>query len=185
MQRELNFEIGFWHPFGPHCDETPAEIIERKRKEIRDNGWTLWSFQYRTPETLKAWYSEIIKQRPKYVLVFCSDGTGAKSPKGKTVRCRNYIPITALKSEKIPLNVKVLHHLGDKPKGSAFIIQDIIYPVTSKLETAQWLYQNKKWRSDKIPTRSEYLIRTGRGEPLRKFRAILILKPPYLAEVTM
>jgi hypothetical protein len=28
------FDIGFWHPFGPHGGETPEDIIERKRAEI-------------------------------------------------------------------------------------------------------------------------------------------------------
>lgn len=183
MQRELNFEIGFWHPFGPHCDETPAEIIERKRKEIRDHGWTLWSFQYRTPETLKSWYGEISKRKPKNVLVFCSDGAGAQSPKSKTKYCHYYIPVDSLQKKKIPSSIKVPHPLGEKIYGSAFIVKDIVYPVDFKTAPIQWLYQSKEWRSDRLPTRSEYLIRSGKGEPMRKFRAILELQAPYLAEI--
>ena len=42
--------IGFWHPFGVHGGETREHIIKRKRSEIENNGWTLWSFQYRKDE---------------------------------------------------------------------------------------------------------------------------------------
>ena len=180
---KIKFEIGFWHPFGPHCDEMPDEIIARKRQEIKNNGWTLWSFKYRKLDTLKAWYEEILKEKPRNALVFCSDGVGAKSPKGRKAYCQNYIPVNDNKSQKVPSNIKVLHHLGERSRGTAFVIQDIIYPVDYKLETVQWLYQKQEWRNDKIPTRSEYLIKAGKGELMRKYRAILVLKPPYLAQI--
>ena len=35
----LKFEIGFWHPFGPHGGETPEQIINRKQNEIDENHW--------------------------------------------------------------------------------------------------------------------------------------------------
>ncbi|MFH1088782.1 MAG: hypothetical protein V1719_02990 [Patescibacteria group bacterium] len=180
---KLKFEIGFWHPFGPHAGESAEEIIKRKQQEIKDNGWTLWSFQYRTPETLGAWHNEIIQKKPKKVLVFCSDGVGAKSPKSQTKYCRNYTPINTIKSEKIPSAIKVPHPMGKKTKGSAFIVKDIIYPVDYEMTPVQWLYQSKEWRGDKLPTRSEYLVRPGQGELMRKFRVILELQAPYLAEI--
>ena len=49
---DLKFQIGFWHPFGPHAGESAEEIITRKRHEIEKNSWTIWSFQFR--KTLRA-----------------------------------------------------------------------------------------------------------------------------------
>jgi hypothetical protein len=63
------FEYGFWHPFGQHGRETPSDIINRKCREIERNGWTLWSFQYRTPER----HREMSGVRGS-VFVFCSRG---------------------------------------------------------------------------------------------------------------
>ena len=62
------FELGFWHPFGEHGRESPLDIIHRKRSEIEKNGWTLWSFQYRTPETLRDWCRELSATKSGEVL---------------------------------------------------------------------------------------------------------------------
>jgi len=59
MEKYSEFEIGFWHPFGDHASEKPGDIITRKQGEINKNGWTLWSFQRRTRETMGAWFKEI------------------------------------------------------------------------------------------------------------------------------
>ncbi|MGD1004657.1 MAG: hypothetical protein ABR887_04480 [Methanoregulaceae archaeon] len=55
------FEIGFWHPFGVHAKESRDEILSRKLQELKSNGWTFWSFQYR--KTLEKWY-ENKKNKP-------------------------------------------------------------------------------------------------------------------------
>jgi hypothetical protein len=54
-----DFELGFWHPFGSHDSGSPEDIINRKRSETEKNGWSLWSFQYRRPESLNEWYREL------------------------------------------------------------------------------------------------------------------------------
>src|SRR5208283_2876098 len=85
------FELAFWHPFGPHGRETPHEIIERKRTEIASNGWTLWFFQHRL--MLDDWHSQLSAASPHAVFVFCSDGRGAVDPaRGKiaTTNCQRY-----------------------------------------------------------------------------------------------
>src|SRR5215813_9924253 len=74
-----DFEFGFWHPFGQHGRESPLGILRRKRGEAERNGWTLWSFQYRTPETLAAWHRELSSASGP-VLVFCSRGISAIDP---------------------------------------------------------------------------------------------------------
>lgn len=72
------FDIAMWHPFGPHGLESADQILERKKKEISANGWTLWSFQYRRPEVLAAWSAELTRStRPA---VFCSSSKNAVDP---------------------------------------------------------------------------------------------------------
>jgi hypothetical protein len=76
------FKIGFWHPFGQHGQESPESIIDRKREEIRLNGWTLWSFQHR--RTLEALRQEILAVGDPPIFVFCSDSP-KDIPSGRSV----------------------------------------------------------------------------------------------------
>ena len=91
-----DFELGFWHPFGSHGRESPEDIISRKRSETDKNGWTLWSFQYRRPEALDAWYRELSFAKPRGpVVVFCSMGHSAIDPDRpgtltRTANCMRY-----------------------------------------------------------------------------------------------
>jgi len=62
------FQIGFWHPFGPHGGERVEEILERKSRETKANGWTLWSFQRR--RALDDWHREVREASPDAVYVF-------------------------------------------------------------------------------------------------------------------
>jgi hypothetical protein len=176
----LKFEIGFWHPFGPHAGETAEEIIKRKREEIIKNGWTLWSFQFR--KTLKLWHQEIKKTNPKNVLVFCSEGTGSKDPKSESKYCNYYIPVNGYEPKEVPKSVRVPHPMGNKNKGSAFIVKNIIYPTDYETTPIEWL-KDGQWQNTQLPSRPEYLIKSGSGQPMRKIRAILELEPPYLAEI--
>ncbi len=176
----LEFEVGFWHPFGTHAGETAIEIIERKRDEINKNGWTLWSFQFR--KTLKSWYGEIKKINPSRVLVFCSEGNSAIDPIGEMKYCNYYLPVDEVESKKIPQEIKIPHPMGRKTKGSAFVVKNIIFPINSEVVPIEW-FKDNEWQTRTLPTRPEYLIRPGVGHDMRKFRAILELKAPYLAEV--
>jgi hypothetical protein len=178
--KNLKFKIGFWHPFGPHAGETHEEIIIRKRDEIKKNGWTLWSFQFRN--TLNLWYQEIQKNKPNNVLVFCSQGKGARDPISKCKKCDYFIPINKNKKVKIPATIEIPHPMGQKTQASAFIVKNIIYPADYKITKIRW-FKDKKWQTKPLPTRSEYLIKSGNGKPMRSIRAILELKYPYLAEV--
>ena len=72
---DYKFELGFWHPFGPHGGETPQSIVARNCRQIAANGWTLWSFQYRTRKTFDDWSRELARVSAK-VPVFCSNGKG-------------------------------------------------------------------------------------------------------------
>lgn len=140
--KNIKFEIGFWHPFGPHAGETAEDIIERKREEIKRNDWTLWSFQFRN--SLAAWFSEIEKIKPNSVLVFCSEGKGARDPLGEKKYCTYFTPVGENIRTPIPNDVKVPHPMGGKNRGSAFIVENIIYPASFEMTSIEWL-KNGEW----------------------------------------
>jgi len=186
------FDMAFWHPFGPHGRETPEEIIERKRDEIEKNGWTLWSFQHRL--MLNDWHREVSTAKLNAVFAFCSYGRGAVDPAREgtpnmCVDCQSYRFVDEEDAvwHPMPHPVRVPHPFRPGQKlASAFVVQRILSPVesTSPL-AAEWFSPQKgPWCQSGIPTRGEYLIRQGGKIPLRKVRAVLELKPPYLAVVS-
>lgn len=181
MNQFPKFEIGFWHPFGPHADESPDEIIKRKQSEIRNNGWTLWSFQFRN--SLSMWFEEIEKTKPNHMLVFCSESRGAADPIGERRFCSKFKLVNDDAIETIPSQIKIPHPLGKKAKASAFIVKQIIDAVDFKRIPIMWFRTNGQWETSPLPTRPEYLIKPGDGGVMRPVRAILVLKYPYLSEV--
>lgn len=175
------FEMGFWHPLGAHGGEMPHEILKRKLDEIQMNGWTLWSFQFRHTNSL--WFKEIEKFKPHNVIVFCSEGKGAKYDKGEIREHKYYRPVDNNEYNNIPETIKVT--LPSKAKrGTAFIVKNIIISnsVYDKMPV-KWITKNEVWRTDRIPTRGVYLIQAGSGEHIRNYRAILELQHPYIAEI--
>lgn len=183
----VTLKIGFWHPFGSHAGEDRCEILERKKGEIAKNGWTLWSFQHRTQETLGIWLDEVqrkkrAKKRVK-IYVYCSAGKGSKDTKSRPKYCSYYIPINSLQEKKIPSKIKVPHPMKGKSKtGTAFMVKHIIYPDTKKRIAVEW-YKDGKWEKRKLPTRPEYLIKRGKGALMPEYSVILELEYPYLAVV--
>jgi hypothetical protein len=181
------FELGFWHPFGPHCGESRDEITDRKRREIESNGWTLWCFQHR--RMLDDFARELSSARPQEVLVFCSNGTNAVDPAAglhsKTFECTQYKMFGADKCQ--PIQGFRVFHPSSSPKrrlASAFVVQEIYYPIKlPRRPCAEWFRKDGSWCPQEVPTRGEYLIRRGGTVPLRDIRAILVLRPPYLALV--
>jgi hypothetical protein len=186
------FTLAFWHPFGPHGREMPKEIIERKRKEIDVNGWTLWSFQHRP--MLIDWKRELVSAQPDAVFAFCSEGRGAIDPAREgtlstTINCQSYRFITDGETQwrSVPRGVRVPHPFRPGKKlASAFIVKRIIYPVEPfQLPPVEWFSPGKgPWCQAAVPTRPEYLIRQGGTIAMKGVSAILELKPPYLAVVS-
>lgn len=179
------FQIGFWHPFGPHGQESAEKILDRKRKEIAENGWTLWSFQRR--RVLDAWHNHIMATGPDVVYVFCSEGSGAADPPNEPVPCRSYRLVGQAAWNPLPEGVRVPHPFRPGQKeASAFVVKRVVYPVAPlELPSVEWFSLKKgPWRRDRVPTRGEYLIRAGKGERIRSFRAVLILQEPYVAVVS-
>jgi hypothetical protein len=183
-----DFEFGFWHPFGQHGREGPSDILRRKRSEAERNGWTLWSFQYRTPQTLAAWRRELSSSSGP-VLVFCSRGISAIDPdrpggQAITSDCTRYCWPDDRKWRPIPELIRVPHPFGPgKRVASAFVVRGV-HDLVERFKplAIEWLSRGK-WRADPLPTRPEYLIRRGGDMVMRDVRAILELGPPYLAVV--
>ena len=87
----------------------------------------------------------------------------------------------------MPPEVRIPHPFRPSAKqkrASAFVVQRIIYPVKFNGPELEWLDKDGDWRHGSVPSRGEYLIRPGGDKPMRSVRAVLELKPPYLAIVT-
>ena len=183
MKNKVKFKIGFWHPFGVAAGEPRDCIISRKKREIKKNGWTLWSFQNRPDKTMNLWRNEI-KKHGKNVFVFCSDSKGARDPKGKVFYAKQFRFANSDKWKDVPSSIKIPHPFGKKDRASAFIIKAIHEPEKIKTpEGIKWLCMDERWREDRLPTRGEYLIKSVGRCKLRKIYQILELAPPYLAVI--
>jgi hypothetical protein len=189
-----DFELGFWHPFGSHGRESPEDIISRKRSETEKNGWTLWSFQYRRPESLDEWYRQLsFAKTRRPVVVFCSMGASAVDPDRpgaltRTADCREYrfIGHDDGSWRPVPPLIRVPHPFGPRNTvASAFVVRRVHHPIKLfQPPLVEWFSQ-KKWHENAIPTRPEYLIRRGGKIAMRNIRAVLELEPPYLAVVKL
>ena len=184
------FKIAFWHPFGPHGEEEPDDIIQRKKEEIELNGWTLWSFQHR--RMLKKWYSKLPLEDSENIYAFCSNSKNPKEPKsGKTMDSTHYKLVGTEEWKTMPKCIRSPHPYGKNKYASAFVVRKVIHPVGKSFpHTIAWLGKDETWRyctrknCDPLPTRGEYLIRRrreGASLPKRGISAVLELKPPYLA----
>jgi len=187
MMSHSDFQFAIWHPFGPHGRESAEQIIQRKRREIQANGWTLWSFQNRRAEVLEEW-SRILSA-VKGPVVFCSNSPGALDPSdtgtpAEGTHCRSYRLACTEAWLPLPEALKVPHPFkGEKKYASAFVVRQIVHPVEPfPSPTVQW-FSKGEWLDTSVPTRGEYLIRRGGSARMRPVRAVLELQPPFLATV--
>ena len=183
-----DFQIAFWHPFGPHDRESAEEIIARKRSEIENNGWTFWSFQRRNTDE---WKRVLSIARGQPVFVFCSEGKGAIDParegsNSQPISCRSYCFAPAGNWVPMPDKIKVPHPFRpNKSLASAFIVERIFHPIEEfSSPSVEWLRKSSGWDQSKVPTRGEYLIRRGGINRMRRVRAVLELKSPFLATLS-
>jgi hypothetical protein len=170
-----------------------SEIIDRKRAEIRANGWTLWSFAYRS--MLTDWQRQLDGSTQDGVFAFCSEGKGAVDPVREgslstAINCPRYrfvddVDDNDTKWLPMPDGVRVPHPFqpGGKKRASAFVVQQIVCPVEQfERPAVEWFSPNKgPWCNTQIPTRGVYLIRQGGAAAMRSVRAVLELRPRYLA----
>jgi hypothetical protein len=177
------FEIAFWHPFGPHAGEPTDKIIERKRAEIQKNGWTLWSFQLRL--MLSDWHVELSAAERNEVFVFCSKGSGAVDP-GEPTQCRSYRFVGEQEWRPVPDGVRVSYPFRQGKKlASAFVVQKVLCPEPFQRPAVEWFSPTKgPWCQSRVPTRGEYLIRPGGTIAMRPVSVVLVLKPPYIASLS-
>ncbi len=183
-----DFELGFWHPFGQHGREAASDILRRKQRETERNGWTLWSFQHRTPETLAAWCGELASAQGP-ILVFCSRGGSAIDPDrpgslARTSDCTRYRWATGGEWRAMPHLIRVPHPFRPgKRFATAFVVRRVHdASVDFDRPEIEWLRKGK-WCADRLPTRPEILIRRGGAIAMPNVGAILELQPPYLAVV--
>jgi len=194
-----DFQIGFWHPFGPHGGETPEQILARKADEISKNGWTLWSFRSRSADPtaeLLRWDDAIQQEGQPKVFALCADSRvgSSKEPSSMTAAARDYKPAAGGTWLPVPDVVKIPHHFGDKMLACAFKVKSVyLLPVSQpqSVVTIEWLNSEGKWRSDILPNglhypnKGEYLLRPAKASParLRPVKAILELEPPYVVAI--
>jgi hypothetical protein len=195
------FTIGFWHPFGAHGGhpdgrpEEAEEILQRKAREIANNdGWTLWSFQFR--RDVDSLLSVIERHEPSHVYALCSASRSTVAPRGKVQRCRQYRLPRTDEWRDIPSAICVPHPFGKKEFACAFKVQRIIqlpkengmlpigiewYSTKTKQWSAIFPTRNDHYRRG-YPPRPEILIQRSKdGVALRPIRAVLELAVPYLA----
>ena len=190
------FTIGFWHPFGPHGgtpdgpSETAEEILLRKGREIEANGWTLWSFQYRT--NLERLVEIIQAAEPSHVYALCADAQRAVAPRGQVRFCRQYQLAGTNEWQDIPSSISIPNPMGQRIYACAFKVRRITELADQERQPAigvEWFStRTGLWSSEYFPGRigyppkPEFLIRrSDNGAPLRPVRALLELEYPFLA----
>lgn len=191
-----DFRIGFWHPFGPHSCESAEQILARKAREVEANGWTLWSFQHRP--MLDEWHQQLARETSDSAFVFCSAG-GGKDPidrggLAQAVDCQSYRFVGETEWRSMPAQIRVPHTFpSGEGRASAFVMRRIVHLAEPFELHVEWLAKNGEWRHDfplgntrrpGIPSRGEFLIRRGGTSLMRPARAILELRPPFLATVS-
>src|SRR5262249_25454347 len=118
-------------------------------------------------------------------LALCSDSPMAVVPKSDVRYSRSYRLDPGGPWLPIPEAVRGPHHLGRTRTASAFVVASI-RPIPAQHREldgrAMWLAKSGSWRTDRVPTRGEYLLRpASEGAELRRVYAVLELRYPYVA----
>ena len=82
--------------------------------------------------------------------------------------------------------MSVPHPANAAGLGSAFVVEEVITPDRRLLRQTfgiEWWSSKTGWRTDDLPTRGEYLIRTPGPVRTRPVYALLRLRAPYLVEI--
>ncbi len=180
-----DFELGFWHPFGPYTGRSVASILEWKRDEAEQYGWTLWSF---AACDLKPWMG-LLGGTTASVYVLCSESPPARDP--DVHRGERYAEayqfddgIWQMMPDRTLMNVT--NPFRRRGEACAFKIRRVITLAAAEVPpiTIQWFRKKtRSWCNDRLPSRGEFLIRRGGEQLPRRVRAVLELSPPYLARL--
>ena len=180
------FELGFWHPFGPYTGLSVSEIVQWKRGEAERFGWTLWSFAY--SPSARVW-QEMLTGFDRPVFALCSDSPAARDPdihKGQLLAKQyRHIGESAWKTMPDPDQMKVTNPFKRRGLSLAFKVRRVveIQPTIPPIQITWFLKRDRSWCSQPLPTRGEYLVRRGGACNLRRVSVLLELMPPYLAEL--
>jgi len=179
-----NFQIGFWHPFGPYTGLSAAQVLDWKSCEVERHGWTLWSFVYSS--SAAAWLDLLADvQGPVYAL--CSDSPGARDPdahQGTLLASQyRYFPDTLWQQMPDPTIMKVTNPFKRQGLALGFKVIRVVRlePVVPPFGVEWYSRGERSWHSEKMPTRGEFLIRRGGNTTPRRVCAVLELARPYLA----
>jgi hypothetical protein len=181
------FQIGFWHPCGAYTGRSAKEVIEWKRNETERNGWTFWSFAY--SPTANLWL-RLLENARGPVFALCSYSPGARDPdkhhgklRATHYRCFDESGWHPMPDPKL---MYVTNPFKRRGLALAFKVRRVIAldPATPTFRIEWFAKRDRRWRSDKLPTRGEFLIRRGGSASLRPISALLELIPPYLTVLT-
>ena len=178
------FNVGFWHPFGPYTGLTETEIVKWKHDETERFGGTFWSFVY--SPTAHFWLNALSDAKDP-VFVLCSHSPSARDPdvhRGRLLASHYQWPGEDQWNEMpSPDQMKVTNPFKRRGLALAFRVCRVfeIEPTVPPFKIEWYSKKDQTWRSDRLPTRGEFLVRRGNGATLREVRAILELEPPYLA----
>ena len=179
------FEIGFWHPFGPYTGKSPTEILKWKGSEAETYGWTFWTFAYSS--SADRWLAQLTSPAKK-VFVFCSHSPNAidRDPHRGTLLGTHYRDVGDDEWRVLPdpSVMKVANPFKRNGLALAFKVGRVtpISPAVKPPFTIEWYSkQELRWRSGPLPTHGEFLIRRGGSLRPRPVSAILELVEPYLA----
>ena len=181
-----HFEFGFWHPFGAYTGRSGEEVLEWKAGEATSHGWTLWSFVH--SGSASVWLKELSKaNRPVYALCSHSPAVRDPDPHKGTLFASHFRPLGESAWQPMP-DREVMHVTNPfKRKGLAlgFKVRRVmsIAPAVPPFNVEWYSRGESRWRTDRVPTRGEYLLRRGGSAPPRPVCAILELAAPYLTEL--
>jgi hypothetical protein len=184
MREWERFNLGFWHPFGPHTGLTETEIVSWKHGETQQFGWTFWSLVY--SPTAHFWLHALSDVKGP-VFVLCSRSPSARDPdvhRGQLLATHYQWPREGEWNEMpIPDQMKVTNPFKRRGLALAFRVRRVIEiaPTVAPFKIEWYSKKDQMWRSDRLPTRGEFLVRRGGSAYLRRVRAILELDPLYLA----
>lgn len=179
-----DFHIGFWHPFGPYTGRSPEEVIEWKHGEAERHGWTFWSFAF--SPTANLWL-RLLEKSQGPVFAFCSHSPNARDPDKHrgNLRATHYrhLDETAWHAIPNPKFMYVTNPFKRRGLALAFKVRRVVAldPATPPFPVEWFAKRDRRWHSDRLPTRGEFLIRRGGSASLRPVSALLELIPPYLA----
>lgn len=179
-----DFQLGFWHPFGPYTGLSVGEILQWKRDEIERHGWTFWSFAH---SNLSDW-AGLLQSSTGSIYVLCSDSTRARDPdiyKGQRLATAyQYVDCETWEAMPDPTIMKVTNPFKRMGLAVAFKVRRVIAIEPSEVPpvSVEWYAKKeRRWRGDRLPTRGEFLIQRGGTHRPRRVSAVLELTPPYLA----